>query len=68
LSPVPIAIGFGISESKHVAHFRKRTDGVVVGSALVKRIGELQSSLVSENSRKRALSEVKAFVRQLKTE
>jgi tryptophan synthase alpha chain len=68
LSPVPIAIGFGISERKHVAHFQKLADAVVVGSALVKRIEELNSPLVTKESRKQALSEVKAFVRELKTE
>ena len=40
-SAVPVVIGFGISSPEHVrasAHF---ADGVVVGSSIVKRIGEL---------------------------
>ncbi len=39
-SPNPVAVGFGISDPKHVTQVREwGADGAIVGSALVKRIG-----------------------------
>jgi len=38
---VPIAVGFGISRPEHVASVGAMADGVIVGSALVKRLDEL---------------------------
>ena len=35
LSPVPVAVGFGISRPEQAAALRGIADGVVVGSALV---------------------------------
>ena len=37
---LPLAVGFGISEPEHVRVVGKLADGVIVGSALVKLIGE----------------------------
>ena len=39
-SPLPIAVGFGISTPAHVAEIARVADGVVVGSAIVRRIGD----------------------------
>lgn len=39
-TPLPIAVGFGISTVDHVREVAGLADGVVVGSAIVKRIGE----------------------------
>ncbi|NLF39569.1 tryptophan synthase subunit alpha [bacterium] len=36
---LPIAVGFGVSKPEHVAAIAKLADGVVVGSAIVKRVG-----------------------------
>jgi len=49
---LPIAVGFGISNPDHVREVAQYADGVVVGSAIVKRIGEYGSSpeLVSKLS------------------
>jgi len=41
VSPVPVAVGFGISTPEHVAAIAKaEADGVVVASALVDALGE----------------------------
>jgi tryptophan synthase alpha chain len=40
-SIVPIVVGFGISSPEHVSDVAKYADGVVVGSAIVRRIGKL---------------------------
>jgi tryptophan synthase alpha chain len=39
-SDLPIAVGFGISNPEHVSEIAKSADGVVVGSAIVRRVGE----------------------------
>ncbi len=46
----PVAVGFGISKPQHVREVAQYADGVVVGSGIVRLIGELQSSpnVVSE--------------------
>lgn len=38
---VPVAVGFGISKPEHAAEVAGYADGVVVGSAIVRLIGEL---------------------------
>lgn len=40
-SRLPVAVGFGISTPEQVAQVANRADGVVVGSAIVSRIGAL---------------------------
>lgn len=37
---LPVAVGFGISEPNHVAEVTRVADGAIVGSALVKRMGQ----------------------------
>lgn len=37
---LPIAVGFGISTPEHAAQVARQADAVVVGSAIVRRIGE----------------------------
>ena len=47
---MPIAVGFGISTPDHVSEIARYADAVVVGSAIVRRIGEYQhdADLVSK--------------------
>ncbi len=41
---LPLAVGFGISRPEHVAAVGAMADGVIVGSALVRRLDELPAS------------------------
>jgi len=40
LTQLPVAVGFGISSREQVPEIGQFADGVVVGSAIVRRIGE----------------------------
>ncbi len=40
-SKLPVAVGFGISSPEQVARVASMADGVVVGSAIVSRIGAM---------------------------
>jgi tryptophan synthase alpha chain len=40
-SPLPVAVGFGISTPEHARAAAQSADAVVVGSAIVRRVGEL---------------------------
>ena len=42
VSDLPIGVGFGIKDAETAAAVARHADGVVVGSALVSRIAELQ--------------------------
>ena len=59
LSPVPVAVGFGVSTPKDAKAVARIADAVVVGSALVKLIAEFSGSPSLQD-------EVRNFVRQLK--
>jgi tryptophan synthase alpha chain len=58
---IPICVGFGIREPEQVRLLKKHADGVIVGSALVKRIAEIEA----HHDRNRALREVIDFVHQI---
>ncbi len=53
---LPLCVGFGISRPEHVARLRDAADGVIVGSALVRKL---------EHADKQPLSEVVASVSDL---
>lgn len=40
MTPLPIAVGFGISTSEHVRAVVRHADAAIVGSVLVKRVGK----------------------------
>ncbi len=51
LSSIPVAVGFGISDPKHVSQVREwGADGAIVGSALVKRISKSDIENVVEEA------------------
>ncbi|WP_022854330.1 tryptophan synthase subunit alpha [Thermodesulfatator atlanticus] len=60
LSPVPVAVGFGISRPEQVARLAPFADAIVVGSAIVKKIAALS------NQKNKIPEEVGRFVRELK--
>jgi tryptophan synthase alpha chain len=53
---LPVAVGIGVSTPEHAAEVASYADGVIVGSALVKRIGEASD----------VATEVKRFVGELR--
>ena len=63
---LPVAVGFGISNREQVARFEKVADGVVVGSAIVRKIGETVPLLENPASREEGLGQIREFVAALK--
>lgn len=61
-SNIPVAVGFGISTATHVQALKEHCDGIVIGSAIVKKIEVLEEALLDVNSRKDALQEFKVYV------
>jgi tryptophan synthase alpha chain len=56
VSPIPVAVGFGISKPEHVKMLSPYADALVVGSAIVK---------IVEEKGKKAPQEVKKFLKRL---
>jgi tryptophan synthase alpha chain len=69
LTDLPVAVGFGISNREQVARFSQICDGVVVGSALVRKISETLPQLQSKSAadKKQGLLQIRDFVRELKS-
>ncbi|MBB6674129.1 tryptophan synthase subunit alpha [Cohnella nanjingensis] len=65
---VPICVGFGISTREHAERFAGVTDGVIVGSAIVRKVEEVLPALTSgDEARKRqGVDAVRAFIADLK--
>ena len=59
-TPLPICIGFGISKPEHVKLLAPVADGLIVGSAIVRRI-----ATASTDGREAALREVGQYVSRL---
>ena len=57
---LPICIGFGISRLDHVKMLSPVADGLIVGSAIVRRVGE-----ASTRDRKTVLAEIGDYVEEL---
>ena len=49
LTGIPVAVGFGVSKPEHVREIAKYADGVIVGSSIVRKIGELGEQPGFEN-------------------
>ncbi|MBI3837763.1 MAG: tryptophan synthase subunit alpha [Planctomycetia bacterium] len=59
-TPLPICIGFGISQPQHVRQLAPVADGLIVGSAVVRRIAE-----ASQKPREAVLKEAGDYVASL---
>ena len=59
-TPVPVCIGFGISEPEHVKLLAPVADGLIVGSAIVRRMAEVESQ-----GREKTLQQIGDYVASL---
>lgn len=59
MTDLPLCVGFGVSRPEHVRELKDLADGVIVGSALVKKL-ELAAT-----DRAKALDEVRTLVKEL---
>jgi tryptophan synthase alpha chain len=59
-TPLPICIGFGISRPEHVRTLAPAADGLIVGSAIVRRIAE-----AGKKPRDQVLREIGQYVDEL---
>ncbi len=57
----PICVGFGISEPMQAEQLKRSADGIIVGSAIVKRIAEA----VDRQRREQTIHEIQNFSRQM---
>ena len=61
MTDLPLCVGFGVSKPEHVRELKDIADGVIVGSALVKKL----EAASTPQGRTRALEEVRKLVREL---
>ncbi|TDQ41522.1 tryptophan synthase subunit alpha [Aureibacillus halotolerans] len=61
-SSVPVAVGFGVSTKEQATAFLELCDGVVIGSAIVRKIGELQSLFENSETLSEGLEEFRRFI------
>ncbi|MGN7164698.1 tryptophan synthase subunit alpha [Paenibacillus cellulositrophicus] len=63
---IPVAIGFGISNREQAVRFSRICDGVVVGSAIVRKVEEAIPLLQGGDTHEQGLLQIREFVAQLK--
>ncbi|MBB3853453.1 tryptophan synthase subunit alpha [Saccharococcus caldoxylosilyticus] len=64
-SRVPVVVGFGISTSEQVKMLKDYCDGVVIGSALVQKIEQLNEQLQTPANKEEALAEFQCYAHSL---
>lgn len=58
---IPLAVGFGISNSQHIKYMIDAgADAVIIGSAIVKKIKEIETNELLYNSLNRFIGELKS--------
>jgi tryptophan synthase alpha chain len=60
MTDLPLCVGFGVSKPEHVRELREVADGVIVGSALVRKL-----EAATPDGRAKALADVRATVAEL---
>ena len=65
-TPLPIAVGFGISSREQVERMSAHADGVIVGSAIVRQIEEALPLLSEESTYRQGIQQVGQFVATLR--
>lgn len=63
---LPVAVGFGISTAEQVTRFASICDGVVVGSAIVRKVEDVIPLLDNPETRSEGLLQIREFVAQLR--
>jgi tryptophan synthase alpha chain len=63
VTPTPVCVGFGVSTAEQAAEVARLADGVIVGSALVARIGAAKSRDAAIRSAREFVAELAAAVR-----
>lgn len=61
VTDLPLCVGFGVSKPEHVRNLRDLADGVIVGTALVKKL----ESAGTPEGRTKALADLSSTVREL---
>lgn len=59
---VPVALGFGVSTKEQFDVFGRLCDGVVIGSAIVRKIEALQYELLNKDTRVHALEAFTSYI------
>jgi tryptophan synthase alpha chain len=59
-TPLPLCVGFGVSRPEHIAMLRDAADGVIVGSAIVRLLGQ-----IGERPADEVIADVQNLVREL---
>ncbi|MBN8207980.1 tryptophan synthase subunit alpha [Bacillus sp. NTK071] len=64
-SPIPVAVGFGVSAPEQVAKLKEYCDGVIVGSAIVRQIEAQVDGLTNEETQVEAIDHIRSYIRDL---
>ena len=64
---LPVAVGFGIKDAESAAAISKLAEGVVVGSALVQRTGDLVSNTPAEANSEQLIAEAVQLIAEMRS-